>query len=49
MYSGNQIVIFYGSNSWAYTRLGRVIDQDAAGLAALLGSENVTITIAVSD
>ncbi|MCR5135151.1 MAG: hypothetical protein K6B12_05875, partial [Clostridiales bacterium] len=24
LYSGNQIVIFYGTNSWAYTRLGHV-------------------------
>ena len=24
LYSGDQIVIFYGSNSWAYTRLGHV-------------------------
>ena len=24
LYSGNQIVVFYGSNSWAYTRLGRI-------------------------
>ena len=45
LYSGNQIVIFYGSNSWAYTRLGRITDQDAAGMAALLGNGNVTITI----
>ncbi|MBQ7504368.1 MAG: hypothetical protein IJT79_03520, partial [Ruminococcus sp.] len=22
LYSGNQMVVFYGSNSWAYTRLG---------------------------
>ena len=22
LYSGNQIVLFYGSNSWSYTRLG---------------------------
>ncbi|MCH5158515.1 MAG: hypothetical protein J1F33_04890 [Clostridiales bacterium] len=22
LYSGNQIVIFFGSNTWAYTRLG---------------------------
>ena len=25
LYSGNQIVIFYGSNSWAYTRLGHIV------------------------
>ena len=45
LYSGDQIVIFYGSNSWAYTRLGCITDQDAAGMAALLGNGNVTITI----
>jgi flavodoxin len=49
LYSGNQIVIFYGSNSWAYTNLGHITNQDAAGMAALLGKGNVTITIAVSD
>lgn len=29
LYSGNQIVVFYGSNSWSYTRLGKMdISQD---------------------
>ena len=45
LYSGNQIVVFYGSNSWAYTRLGRITDQTAAELSDLLGNSNVTITI----
>ncbi len=45
LYSSNQIVIFYGSNSWAYTRLGHITDQDASGMASLLGNGNVTITI----
>ena len=45
LYSGNQIVIFYGSNSWAYTRLGRITDKTAAEMADLLGNGNVTITI----
>lgn len=26
LYSGNQIVLFYGNNSWSYTRLGRAED-----------------------
>lgn len=26
LYNGNQIVIFYGTNSWSYTRLGRIDD-----------------------
>lgn len=45
LYSGNQIVIFYGSNSWAYTRLGRITDKTAAEMADLLGKGSVTITI----
>ena len=47
LYSGNQIVVFYGSNSWAYTRLGHITDQDAAGMTELLGNANVTITISM--
>ena len=49
LYSGNQIVVFYGSNSWAYTRLGRITDRNAAEMAALLGNGNVTITISLED
>ena len=45
LYSGNQIVVFYGTNSWAYTRLGHVTDKTAAEMAELLGNGNVTITI----
>ena len=45
LYSGNQIVVFYGSNSWAYTRLGRITDQSAQEMAELLGNGDVTITI----
>ena len=45
LYSGNQIVVFYGSNSWAYTRLGHITDKSAQELAELLGSGDVTITI----
>ena len=45
LYSSNQLVVFYGSNSWAYTRLGHITDQDAEGMAALLGNGDVTVTI----
>ncbi|MBQ5564771.1 MAG: hypothetical protein IIT39_15465, partial [Clostridia bacterium] len=27
LYSGNQLVVFYGSNSWAYTKLGHITDK----------------------
>ena len=49
LYSSDQIVVFYGSNSWAYTRLGHITDRDAAGMAALLGNGNVTITISMEE
>ena len=45
LYSGDQIVVFYGSNSWSYTRLGHITDQDNEGIAELLGNGDVTITI----
>ncbi|MBR3031707.1 MAG: hypothetical protein IKH92_01660 [Clostridiales bacterium] len=44
LYSGNQIVIFYGSNSWAYTRLGK-IDLSEEELRNLLSNGDVTITL----
>ena len=49
LYSSNQIVVFYGSNSWAYTRLGHIEDQDAAGMAALLGNGDVSITLSMAE
>ena len=45
LYSGNQIVVFYGSNSWAYTRLGHIIDRSGQEMAELLGNGDVTIMI----
>lgn len=44
LYSGNQIVIFYGSNSWAYTRLGHV-NMTKDELTKLLGNGDVEITL----
>ena len=40
LYNGNQIVIFYGSNSWSYTRLAHV--DDLTGWAEALGSGDIT-------
>lgn len=44
LYSGDQIVVFYGSNSWSYTRLGHV-DLSQQEMTDLLGHEDVIITI----
>ena len=45
LYSGNQIVVFYGSNSWAYTRLGRIQNRSQSELKELLGNGDVTLTL----
>ncbi len=44
LYSGNQIVVFYGSNSWAYTRLGH-IDLSQEEMKDLLGNSDITISL----
>ena len=45
LYSGNQIVVFYGSNSWAYTRLGHIADKNKKELTELLGNGDVIIEL----
>ena len=44
LYSGNQIVIFYGSNSWSYTRLGH-IGLPEEEMTDLLSNGDVTVRI----
>ena len=45
LYSGDRIVVFYGSNSWAYTRLGHVSDKTQQELTELLSNGDVTVTL----
>ena len=40
LYNSSNIVMFYGSNSWSYTRLGRI--DDLTGWTDALGSGSVT-------
>ncbi len=47
LYQGNQLVIFYGSNSWSYTRLGKIDNITQAELKEILGSGNVTVTLSL--
>ena len=46
LYNGNRIVIFYGSNSWSCTRLGKI--DDLTGWEEALGSGDVTVTFSQS-
>lgn len=45
LYTGNMIVIFYGTNSWAYTRLGHVTDRSREEMTDLLSNGDVTLTL----
>ena len=47
LYSGNQMVVFYGSNTWSYTRLGHITGKTQAELTELLSNGNVTISLTI--
>lgn len=47
LYSSNQIVIFYDSNSWAYTRLGKVENLSADELESILSGPETEITLSI--
>ena len=44
LYSGNQIVVFYGENSWAYTKLGEM-DLSEDEVTELLSNGDITLTL----
>lgn len=44
LYSSNQIVVFFGSNTWDYTKLGH-INLNSDELNDLLNKDNVTLKI----
>ena len=46
LYSGDEIVVFYGSNSWAYTRLGKMNIQES-DVTELLSNGDITLKIAI--
>lgn len=46
LYQGSQIVIFYGSNAWSYTRLGKI--DDLTGWAEALGRGDVLVTFSLA-
>lgn len=47
LYNGNQIVMFYGSNSWSYTKIGRI--DDLTGWEDVLGSGGITAVFTIAE
>ena len=48
LYQGNQITIFTGSNSWAYTPLGNIEGATSDTLREVLGDDTVEITLSLA-
>ncbi|MDD3797413.1 MAG: cyclophilin-like fold protein [Lachnospiraceae bacterium] len=49
LYSGNQMVMFYGNHSWAYTRLGKMDPASAGELENILGNGDITATFSLAE
>lgn len=45
LYNGSQLVMFYGTNSWSYTRLGKI--DDLSGWEQALGGGDITAEFSV--
>lgn len=48
LYQGYQMVIFYGNNSWSYTRLGKIDGATASNIRSWLGSGSVDVALSLS-
>lgn len=49
LYQGNQLVMFYGSNSWSYTRLGKIQGVTQAEMREVLGNGDVSVTLTLNN
>lgn len=49
LYNGSNICIFYGSNSWSYTRLGKIDKLNTSELKTFLkgGENNIKVTLSL--
>lgn len=47
LYQGRNMVLFYGSNSWSYTRLGKIDGATVSELKQFLGNGNISLTISL--
>ncbi len=47
LYQGNQISLFYNSNTWSYTKFGKVKDVTQEELKDILGDGDVTLTFSL--
>lgn len=48
LYQGNQITLYYDTNSWSFTKLGKVQNVSQNELKDILGSGDVVLTFSLS-
>ena len=48
LYQGNQISLFYNSNSWSYTKLGKIQNVSSSELKNILGNGDIDIIFTLS-
>lgn len=47
LYQGHQLVIFYGTNSWSYTRIGKINDASATDVKEFLDNGTIEVTLSL--
>ena len=47
LYQGRTFVIYYDTNSWSLTPVGKILDTDAETLRKALGEGDVTVTLSL--
>lgn len=48
LYQGSSFVIYYDTNNWNFTRLGKIDNATKDGLLEVLGSGDVTVTLSLA-
>lgn len=49
LYQGNSFVIYYDTNSWNFTRLGKINNATKESLLEILGDGDVTVTLSLAE
>ncbi len=49
LYQGSEFVIYYDTNNWNFTRLGKIDNATKEGLLDALGSDDVTVTLSLAE
>ncbi len=47
LYQGNQITLYYDTNTWEFTKLGEIENIDEDSLKSVLGNDDVTLLFKV--